>query len=170
VTAAQAVGLPMLAYGRNTGYQTTSPHLGTNVIDDVILANSTRTIKFDWTPANAGEIYLIGGDSGGPAFVRAADGDLALIGTHYAVSNGTQNPNPGDFSVSAFVPEYVAALNAEMALTGHQVTVAPVPEPAGLLALVGIALAFGAGQARRVRTKKQCAPVCHRPGSAADEK
>jgi MYXO-CTERM domain-containing protein len=154
VTAAQAVDLPILAYGRNDpAYQTRSPHLGTNEIDQVVLtsfggAERTRVMIYDWTTGVPGEIYLIGGDSGGPAFVRS-HGDLALIGVHYGVSRATTDPQPGDYSASTFVPEYVDGLNAAMAGSGFQVAVVPVPEPTGLLAVVGLALAAGVIRRRR---------------------
>lgn len=155
VTAAQAVGLPILVYGQNPTYtnpvtNSNSPHLGTNVIDDVILANTTRTIRYFYTDGVPGEMYLIGGDSGGPVFVRA-HGDLALVGVNYAVSDNPAPPNPGSFSVSTFVPEYVGGLNAAMLGTGFQVTVVPVPEPAGLLA---VALGAAVGMARRVSRRR----------------
>jgi hypothetical protein len=134
LTAAQAVGLPILVSGQNAAYSA-SPHLGTNVIDDVILANTTRAIKFGWTDGVPGEIYLISGDSGGPVFVRA-HGDLALVGVNYAISRTTLDPQPGDFSVSSFVPEYIDELNARMG--DYRVTVVPVPEPAGLLVVAGL--------------------------------
>jgi hypothetical protein len=135
VTAAQAVGLPILPYGQNPAYST-SPHLGTNTIDGVELVNSTRTALYDYTPSTPGDLYLISGDSGGPVFTRAASGDLALIGVNY-VHSGTDTPQPGDFSGSTFVPEYINGLNANMGTT-YQVTVVPVPEPAGLLAVAAV--------------------------------
>ncbi|HET6574912.1 MAG TPA: trypsin-like serine protease [Fimbriiglobus sp.] len=158
VTAAQAVGLPMLAYGQNPAYAP-SPHLGTNVINGVSLESfnnpsdpdQTRVMTYDWAAGVPGEMYLIGGDSGGPAFVRA-DGDLALAGVHYGVSRSTNDPQPGDFSASTFVPEYITGLNAAMAGSGFQVTVVPVPEPAGLLAFA--ALAVTAGVVRRVSRRR----------------
>jgi hypothetical protein len=158
-TAAQAVGLPTLAYGQNqsTAYAD-SPHLGTNVIDGVGLTSfdnfqteATRVMTFDWTAGVPGEMYLIGGDSGGPAFTWTTDGDLALVGVNYGVSRGTTNPQPGDFSASTFVPAYIDPLNAAMAAGGYQVTMVPVPEPAGLLAVAGLALAAGV-----VRRGRQC--------------
>jgi hypothetical protein len=159
VTATQAVGLPMLAYGQNqsTAYAD-SPHLGTNVIDQVILtsfdgtnpnSDRTRVMTYDWTAGVPGEMYLIGGDSGGPAFTWTTDRDLALIGVHYGVSRATTDPRPGDFSASTFVPAYIDPLNMAMAGSGFQVTVVPVPEPAGLLAVTGLALAAGAIRRRR---------------------
>jgi hypothetical protein len=156
VTTATAVGLPMLAYGQNPAYST-SPHLGTNVIDTVGLASfddfqteATWVMVFDWTPDTPGEIYLIPGDSGGPAFVRAADGDFALIGVHYGVSRVTTDPQPGDFSASTFLPEYIDGLNAAMAGTGFQVTLVPVPEPAGLLAAAGLVAVAAWGRRFRI--------------------
>jgi MYXO-CTERM domain-containing protein len=146
VTAAQAVGLPILAHGQNPAYSP-SPHLGTNVIDDVVLAESTRSIQFGWTDGVPGEIYLIGGDSGGPVFVRA-HGDLALVGVNYAVSRLTNDPQPGDASFSSFVPEYVDGLNAQMG--SFEVTLVPVPEPAGMLAVAGLALAAGVIRRRQL--------------------
>ncbi|HVK16298.1 MAG TPA: hypothetical protein VM533_05070 [Fimbriiglobus sp.] len=157
VTATQAVGLPILANGQNPSYST-SPHIGANAIDSVILASfggtnpdQTRVMTFDWTAGTPGEMYLIGGDSGGPAFVRA-HGDLALVGVHYGVSRATTDPQPGDFSASTFVPEYIDPLNAAMAAGGFQVTVVPVPEPAGLLAVAGAVLTVGVVHRRRRRT------------------
>jgi hypothetical protein len=147
VTAAQAVGLPILPYGQNPAYST-SPHLGKNVIDAVELVNSTRTALYDYTPSSPGDLYLISGDSGGPVFTRAASGDLALIGVNY-VHSGTDTPQPGDFSGSTFVPEYINGLNANMGTT-YQVTVVPVPEPAGLLAVAAV-VAVGVIRHRRKR-------------------
>jgi hypothetical protein len=67
------------------------------------------------------------------------------------VSRATTDPQPGDFSASTFVPEYIVPLNAAMAGTGFQVTVVPVPEPAGLLAVAGLAAAAGLMRRRRRR-------------------
>jgi hypothetical protein len=157
---AQAVGLPILAHGQNPSYvtpanPTVNPHLGRNVIDSVALesfdnfqSEATRTALYDWTPGNPGEFYLIGGDSGGPAFVRVGN-DLALVGVHYGVSDPTTTPQPGDISASTFVPDYITDLNAAMAPTGFQVTVVPVPEPAGVLAAAGLAVAAGLVRRRR---------------------
>ena len=78
-----------------------SPHIGTNVIDGVELTSfggtnpdRTRVMIYDWTTGVPGEMYLISGDSGGPAFVRA-HGDLALVGVHYGVSRATTRPAAG---------------------------------------------------------------------------
>jgi hypothetical protein len=144
VTAAQAVGLPVLPYGQNPSFYGSSPHLGTNTIDAVELISSTRTALYNYTPSTPGDLYLIGGDSGGPMFTRA-NGDLALIGVHYVNSGDPAPPGSeplaGAASGSTFVPEYVAGLNAVMDDTGYQVTVVPVPEPAGLLAFAALTVA-----------------------------
>jgi hypothetical protein len=162
VNETQATGLPILAHGQNPSYVTPSnptvnPHLGRNTIDTVGLTSfnnfateATRVMTYDWTPGNPGEFYLIGGDSGGPSFVRVGN-DFALVGVHYGVSNATTTPNPGDISADSFVPDYIQGLNNAMASTPYQVTVVPVPEPVGVLAAVGLAVAAGLVR-RRLRT------------------
>jgi hypothetical protein len=141
LTEGAVTGLPLLAYGQNAGYAT-SPHLGTNVADGTALESfdgfnteATRVIYYDFTPEVNGEIYLIGGDSGGPLFTLI-NGQLALIGGHYGVSNPTLNPNAGDISASTFAPAYLDELNR---VTGGQIRVLAVPEPSTLA--VGLALA-----------------------------
>ncbi len=66
---------------------------------------------YDWTPANSGEFYLVGGDSGAPSFVRLS-GRAVMIGSHYGVSTTPRRPNPGDISVDSYLPYYISQLNA----------------------------------------------------------
>ncbi len=155
LSEAQTPGVPVLAYGQNPAYST-SPHLGTNTAAQVALASfgdpsteTTRVVTYNYTGLRPGEFYLIGGDSGGPLFTRDGN-DFALLGTHYGHS-GTDTPRPGvDFSASTFLPSYVDDLNAAMAPTGFQVTLAPVPEPTAVLAVGG--LVIGVGMVRRRRS------------------
>src|SRR5207245_2684113 len=113
---------------------------------------------YDWTPGVPGEIYLIGGDSGGPAFLRFGD-QLALVGVHYGVSNPTTTPNPGDLSASTFVPLYADQLRAELARAGFELRVlpsaaAPVPAPPTLaVGLVMVATLGVVGLNRRRRDR-----------------
>lgn len=154
LTDSTTPGTPLLVYGQNPAYGT-SPHLGTNVADGTALESfdgfateATRVVFYDFTPGVDGEIYLIGGDSGGPLFT-VVNGQLALIGGHYGVSNPTTNPNAGDISASTFLPSYLNELNRVLAGSGYQARVLAVPEPATLS--LGVALAGVFGLARCVR-------------------
>jgi hypothetical protein len=144
---AQVAGTNLLAYGQNPNYGT-SPHLGTNTALGVSLTSfsnfaneATHVIAYDFTPGITNEIYLIGGDSGGPLFT-VHNNELLLIGGHYGVSNATLMPNDGDISASTFLPMYTSQLNQQLSGSSYQVTVVPVPEPASIVA---IALVAGVG-------------------------
>lgn len=162
VSADGVLGRQLLVYGQNPAYGP-SPHLGTNAADAVTLASfdgfaseGTAVVAYGWTPGVAGEIYLVGGDSGGPAFLRVGD-RLALVGVHYGVSNPTTSPNPGDVSASTFVPFYTDQLRAALARDGFELGVlpvsaaAPVPAPGTLAVGLAMAAALGAVGLRRRR-------------------
>ena len=151
------VNFPTLHYGQNparygAGNQI---HIGRNNVQTIgtvsfdgptPVDDATRSFAFDWTPANPGEIYLVGGDSGGPSFI-VLGGRPVLLGTHMGVSVVTETPNPGDQSIDTFLPYYISQLNAFMAQdidgshpNGYSLAVQPVPEP-GTLALTGVVAA-----------------------------
>ena len=153
VTAASVVGLNALAYGQKDSYGTNRRQLGlatltgTEVIDyGGSDPSPTETAKWDRIPGQPGSVQLVGGDSGGPLIARGLNGETALVGVHNAIDGVT--------SYSSFVPraEYVTQLNAFMGVDGYRVLFAPVPEPAGLLA-VGL---FGCWVVRDRRRVGRC--------------
>jgi len=162
------IGASTLHYGQNPTYGTGNQmHLGRNnvqVIDTTSfdgpnpVNEATRVFAFDWTPTNPGEIYLIGGDSGGPSFLNIG-GRLTMLGAHYGVTNPTSTPNPGDQSVDTFLPYYINQLNAFMAQdtdathpNGYSLTIVAVPEP-GALVLTGVGV-IAATYIRRRRRRE----------------
>jgi len=160
------VGASTLPYGQNPAYGVANQlHLGRNNVQFLTTTSfdgnnpvneASRVFAYDYTPANAGEFYLIGGDSGGPSFLNLS-GRLTLLGGHYGVTNPTTTPNPGDQSVDTFLPYYIGQLNAFMAMdtdsthpNGYALTVVAVPEP-GTLFLTGMAAVVAAYVRRRAR-------------------
>jgi hypothetical protein len=159
------IGRSTLHYGQNQAYGVGNQlHIGRNNVQaiDTFFNRATsptaafRGFAYDWTPANSGEIYLIGGDSGGPSFINLG-GRLTLLGAHYGVTPGTPPPQPGDISVDTFFPYYLSQLNAFMAQdtdpthpNGYSLTIVPIPEP-GALALTAVVAAIAAGRAYRRR-------------------
>lgn len=152
MTAAQAPGLSVLAYGQNADYNVpvagspagtpnpTRKQLGRGVLAGVALSsfpadmggpNPTRVAVWP-NDASDGNFRLIGDDSGGPLLTRGDGGAAALVGAHFGVG-----PNS---SASSFLPEYVSQIN--VILTDNMdapLVLVPVPEPAGLL-LAGLGL------------------------------
>jgi hypothetical protein len=160
------IGSSIAPYGQNPAYGSGNQmHLGRNnvqVVDTSSLngptpiTEATRVFAYDFTPANPGELYLIGGDSGGPTFLNIG-GRLTMLGGHYGVSNPIPPPNPGDQSVDTFLPYYINQLNAFMALdtdathpNGYALTIVAVPEP-GALALAGVGVIVAVYFRRRTR-------------------
>jgi len=83
-----------------------------------VAGRTTRTLKFqyrDFGSTTSDDAKLEGGDSGSPCFVDT-DGQPALVATHsmIAISNFVQN------NYSAFVPHYIAGLDAALAPDGRR--------------------------------------------------
>jgi hypothetical protein len=165
VSAAGVIDSALLVYGQNTAYSpepgNPNPHLGTNVADGVTLASfdgfaseATQVLLYDYTPGAPGEIYLIGGDSGSPAFVRVG-GQLALVGVHYGVTNPTTDPRPGDVSASTFVPAYIEELRRATAGSGFSITVLEVPEPGTLGVALALAVTLRLTRARFAKRREK---------------
>jgi hypothetical protein len=160
------VGAGILPYGQNPTYGAGNQmHLGRNNVQEVTTASfdgpnpvneATRVFTFDVTAANPGEMYLIGGDSGGPTFLNL-NGRLTLLGGHYGISSPNPPPAPGGFSVDTFLPYYISQLNSFMAIdsdathpNGYALTVVAVPEP-GTLVLTGMTAILAVYVRRRTR-------------------
>ncbi len=112
--------------------------------------NATWAVTYDYdTSLNGGgngvggdEIGLVGGDSGHGAFILTDAGDVAVIGTHYAVvtGNGVLPPNPGEtyLSLTSLAAAYRTQIEGFVAADGAQarfVSVIPEPGTATLLAV-----------------------------------
>ncbi len=133
-------------YGNGSDYR---PRVGTNnidsisVLDGVYLPETTEVMYYHYNATGGqgfDECYLEQFDSGGPAFT-VVDGSLALLGTGFVNAEDLQlslTVYDGAPSGSAFVPYYVADLNAHM--TGGEQVMVVVPEPSTFL-LLGMAAA-----------------------------
>ena len=155
LTSATAVGVESYAYGQNAIYGADRRQLGLATIEFVqevaFAGGNSPTVDAIWQQDlnRPGSVLLVGGDSGGPLFTRGTNGETALIGAHMGVDAGQR------LSFSSFVPtpEYVQQIDTFMLQDGLRVQIVPVPEPAGLLAVVVI----GAAAWRRLR--KQAAKL-----------
>ncbi len=142
-------GNTTLSINGNADYR---PRVGKNNIDSISvldgvyppLAPETTMVMYYGYNATGGqgpdECYLEQFDSGGPAFT-VVDGSLALLGTGFVNAEDLQLSSTvydGAPSGSAFVPYYVADLNANM--TGGEQVMVVVPEPSAWL-LLGMAAA-----------------------------
>lgn len=151
-TIADYLGLNLLVYGWSAA-------IGTGVIDEIgtinlYKDNGTPTISSDDSigsdafqdtiamvfiqGANPGEALLESGDSGSPSFV-VWNGELALVGTHSAVSDP-----PDKINFDTFIPAYLNALYT----AGVDFTTVPEPGSA-LLVLTGGLIVCLMGRKRR---------------------
>lgn len=163
-TNPQFIGLPLTAHGSNANYGAGNmTHVGTNNVSAIgavsfdnfmTEANIGYTYAYNPSVGTPNEIYLIDGDSGGPSFFRYG-AEYALMGGHYAVSNATLNPNPGDVSIDTFLPFYAGQIAGFMLQDtdaanpgGYVLQTVTVPEPGSLTLL---AVAGGAWVIRRRR-------------------
>ncbi len=83
-----------------------------------ISGRNTRTLKFQYSNFGSNsddDAKLEEGDSGSPCFVDT-DGQPALVATHSAISDSTLSQD----NYSAFVPHYLAGLDAALAPTGRR--------------------------------------------------
>jgi hypothetical protein len=100
------------------------------------------------TPSVGGDAtFLQSGDSGAPTF-NIVNGQLALIGIHWAISDIFPGTNEGELFIDSAVPAYISAINGVLAGKGQQLILA-VPEP-GMTVLLVIS-ACGLGLVRRRR-------------------
>jgi hypothetical protein len=88
--------------------------------------------------ANNVETMLGGGDSGGPSFYHAGNGDYYLMGNNTFSGNLFQSPNGqfGDYSGGILLSSYIPWLES---VTNNQITVVPEPSTT-VLSLLGLGL------------------------------
>ncbi len=117
-------GAEIVVFGRSnlTGDESANMRVGLNQIDSAVAGGKWLAFDFD-PPGGMGgdEVYLQGGDSGGPSFILI-DGAPALVGIHFGISPDTSY----DFSSPHYLDEIRRLAVGEKILA--------VPEP-GLVAL-----------------------------------
>ena len=125
---------------------------GRNLIDSVDIAGfDEEPVRPTWStfydfdsstndgtdPLLPDEIGLTGGDSS-HASLLIHDGQLAALGTHFAVS--TENPtlDANYSSVSTLASAYLEQIQAAVEADGQSVSIIVVPEPAAGIAIAGV--------------------------------
>ena len=152
------LGQQMFVYGQTN-------RVGTNNVSGAIglygTYNNTTTAGFSYTydpKVSPNEAAVVGGDSGGPSFVRDSKGGISLLGLHegYFLPDDKDNPFPGlRDSVDVYLPYYIPIIQAEIASLGYSDklsihTLQSVPEPGSLVLLsIGLGGASYAGGRRR---------------------
>ena len=132
-------------YGRDADSSNTSQRLGRNNFEPGSIGPQTvsgitgESFLYDYdNPGGMGadETRLAAGDSGGPSF-SVINGEFALVGIHWFIYSDMGTLGSGD----TFVPNYIADLNAAMAMMGESVTTV-IPEPSSLIlvTLLGVAM------------------------------
>jgi hypothetical protein len=133
------IGYDVYAFDQNN-------RAGRNIIDGIGVVNTTATnhtvsIGYDFDTATNGgtggvgpdEIGLVGGDSGYSAVV-AVDGQLALVGAHFAVSE-TPSMDVNYWSFSTLARDYLDQINTIVTEDGYTLSTIVVPEPSSLFLL-----------------------------------
>ncbi len=151
--------LPMAGdyYNQITFNYGVNSRVGLNVYDDsgsITVGPSTGFVfAADYdnsdTPSVGGdETFLQSGDSGAPTF-GVANGELALIGIHWAISDDFPGTDEGEVFVDSAVPAYITEINAVLDDKGQSLTLVPEPGSA-LLFLGGLAMLGGTMRRRAV--------------------
>ncbi len=126
------LGLPALIYGRADGGS--SPVLGATTVDLLLpfdfpgspAGNDTFGVGYSYNSSQPGDSFFQGGDSSGPTFVSWY-GQLALLGTHSVVTNGST-----PYSIDNLIAIYTDQMTAQ------GLDFSAVPEPSrALLLLIG---------------------------------
>lgn len=134
---ADYLGLSLFNYGL-------THRVGRNVLDalstETIGGSTGDVLWFDYdnddTPSVGGdETFVQVGDSGAPSFT-VHDGELTVLGIHWAITDDFPATNEGESSVDTFVPSYIASLNAVLADKSQSVKVVPEPS-AAMFVLIG---------------------------------
>ncbi len=152
------IGRELFALGQNN-------QAGRNVIDSVEVAILDRfgrptintVFSFD-TAGNMGsgglggdEIGLVGGDSGYQSLIEI-DGQIALLGAHFGISNATDAANRRQYdSFSSLLSPYLSQLEAIVTADGQSlrtISIVAVPEPSAVFAVVAIVGIIGFRQRR----------------------
>jgi len=117
--------------------------VGRNVSDSTSIetagGSTGWTIQFDYdnndTPSVGGdETFLQSGDSGAPTFT-VWNGQLTLVGIHWAITDNIPGTNEGESSIDTLMPEYVDSVNTVLANKSQSLTVVPEPSTVTLVAL-----------------------------------
>lgn len=135
--------------GREIFLYDQNDQVGRNIVDDITIsifdppaANPSFSVVFDFDdPANGGladETRLVGGDSGRPALIDV-DGTLAVVGTHFGVSNTNGEFLSFSTLITPYLDQIEAVTLAEGGFSLNRVAISAavaVPEP-------GAAVMFG---------------------------
>ena len=106
--------------------------------------DSTVTTAYDFDSyVNGGtggvgddEIGLSSGDSGHASLIEVS-GQLAVLGTHFAISTDTPGLTVHYSSYSSLARDYLSQIETIVEFDGQTLTTLLVPEPASALLLVG---------------------------------
>lgn len=113
------IGTPLMVFGfqAKAGQGALAGFFVTD-LDGAGPQGDTKLCRFDYNEiaGTSNDCYLVVGDSGTPSFASGPGGEPALVGTHSTfidVGMVTQN-------YDAFIPNYVAKLNTQMASQGYR--------------------------------------------------
>ena len=95
------------------------------------------------------ETFLQSGDSGAPTF-NVVNGQLALIGIHWAITDNNPGTDEGELFIDSAVPAYIDDINDVLDDKGQTLTLIPEPTSAALMLLGAAAMS---GSRRRSRVK-----------------
>ncbi len=140
------IGHELYAFGQsNQAGRNIIDAIGTLYLNGDPSDNPTVVTAYDFdNPSNGGtggvgddEIGLVGGDSGYQSLI-VSDGQLALLGAHFAVSE-TPNYEVNYTSFSSFARDYVDQINTIVTGDGQSLSFVVVPEPASMAIFAGAA-------------------------------